>query len=266
MKSDPHPSWTATVRSIFTITLLLGLLLRRPPSLSLQAAADADGVGVESTKDIPTTVELPSAATADWWTTVQADIRQSEYHITWQEHAHLADQAWAAGAYQAPNRAHNLRTTFTPQGIRVIPRVFAGETPPWEWGLTLIGYGTASTTFSTYDNRVHALGQATLQSKANRIEYRRDLLTEWYVNDERGLEQGFTLHEPPLGLRHAPGENISLHLALRGDLTPHLAAGAEAIEFITSGGVAVLQYDQLSVYDASGRRLPAHLDLVGLSS
>ncbi|MGD9030300.1 MAG: hypothetical protein PVG25_10840 [Anaerolineae bacterium] len=49
----------------------------------------------------------------------------------------LSSLTGAVRASPAPNRAHNLRTTFTLQGIRVIPRVFAGETPPWEWGMTL---------------------------------------------------------------------------------------------------------------------------------
>ncbi len=69
---------------------------------------------------------------ADWWTAVQEDIRLAEYHATWQEGTALAD---LAAAYQAPNRAQNLRTYFTPQGIRIIPRAFEGEAPPWEWGL-----------------------------------------------------------------------------------------------------------------------------------
>jgi hypothetical protein len=140
---------------------------------------------------------------ADWWAAVQENIRKSEYHATWQKQTYLSD---VPAAYQAPNRAHNLRTYFTPAGIRVVPRVFEGETPPWEWGLTLRGLG--------YSGKVQPVTAATLHSQANRIEYRRggpfthpglalnevrgQALTEWYVNDERGLEQGFTLHAAPL--------------------------------------------------------------------
>jgi hypothetical protein len=57
---------------------------------------------------------------ADWWSTVQENIRRSEYQITWQEQTYLAD---VPAAYQAPNRAHNLRTYFSPDGPIVIPRV-----------------------------------------------------------------------------------------------------------------------------------------------
>lgn len=62
---------------------------------------------------------LSPCVSADWWATVQEDIRRSEYHVTWQDHTHLPN---LPAAYQAPNRAHNLRTYFTLAGIRAIPR------------------------------------------------------------------------------------------------------------------------------------------------
>jgi hypothetical protein len=103
----------------------------------------------------------------DWWAEVQEEILRSEYHITWQEQAHLTD---LAGAYHAPNRAHSLRTYFTPRGIRVIPRV--GATPAWEWGLALAGVG--------YGDTVVPAGAAELAIDGGRIEYRRTGLIEWY--------------------------------------------------------------------------------------
>ena len=38
-------------------------------------------------------------------------------------------------------------------------------------------------------------------AQENRLEFLRERLDEWYVNDDRGLEQGFTLHAPPEGRR-----------------------------------------------------------------
>ena len=38
---------------------------------------------------------------------------------------------------------------------------------------------------------------ASLVVIENRIEYRRGPMTEWYVNERRGIEQGFTLVAPP---------------------------------------------------------------------
>ena len=65
---------------------------------------------------------------ADWWATVQAGLKQAEYAVTWQDQTCLPD---LAAAYQAPNRAENLRTYFAPAGPVVIPRLWPeGATEP----------------------------------------------------------------------------------------------------------------------------------------
>lgn len=78
----------------------------------------------------------------DWWSAVQEEIRRSEYQVTWQEQTYLPD---VPAAYQAPNRAHNLRTYFTPQDPVVLPRVRpeGAGAPPWqlEIGLPLFSTG-----------------------------------------------------------------------------------------------------------------------------
>jgi hypothetical protein len=140
------------------------------------------GAAYAATPD--TSVQLPPEASTNWWTAVQQNIRESEYHVTWQEKTTLPD---LQAAYQAPNRAHNLRTYFTDTGIHVIPRT--SEIPEWEWGLQLTGYG--------YNGQIIPVAPAELKTSGNRIEYHRGDLIEWYVNDNRGLEQGFTLHSPP---------------------------------------------------------------------
>ena len=144
------------------------------------------------------------------------DIRRSEYHITWQEGTYLRD---VAAAYQTPNRYHNLRTYFTPSGIHVMRRT---ETEPsWELGLSLSGYG--------YEGDVQPVPEADLSARGNGIEYRRgnegggaSLLTEWYVNEEGGLKQGFTLNAPQGKQMDAAHSELVLELTLSGDLKPHL--------------------------------------------
>jgi hypothetical protein len=208
---------------------------------------DNPSTGIVATGGPSPGAGVPPGTDAGWWATVQEDIRQSEYHVTWQERTYLAH---LPAAYQAPNRAHNLRTYFTPEGVSVIPRAFEGETPPWEWSLTLTGYG--------YAGAVQPVSAASLHSEGNHIEYRRDLLVEWYVNDEQGLEQGFTLDAPP---QPAGAGSLVLELALGGDLSPQLTADGTAVEFVTAGGVRVLHYGELVIVDADGRHLPADLEL-----
>src|SRR5512137_1681468 len=73
------------------------------------------------------------APPADWLSQAQRNIASAEYDVTWQTSTAIPglDAAW-----QAPNRAHDLRTYFTPQGIRVVPR--RGDAPSWEWGLAWV--------------------------------------------------------------------------------------------------------------------------------
>ena len=197
-------------------------------------------------------VSLPGGASVGWWAAVQEDIGRSEYQVTWQDRTHLPDLPAESprfripAAYQAPNQAHNLRTYFTPTGVQVIPRTGEGA---WEWGLRLTGHG--------YEGAIQPAGPATLRTDGRRIEYRRGDLTEWYVNDHRGLEQGFTLYARPPGAHgRAP---LQLQLELTGNLTPTLTGDGLAIDLASEFGVRVLRYGGLYAEDATGRGLPAHL-------
>jgi hypothetical protein len=93
---------------------------------------------------------------------------------------------------------------------------------------------------------------------ANRVEYRRDGVTEWYENGPLGLEQGFTLaHRPD----KANGQPLTLELALRGDLSAALEAGGRSLELRRKDGKAVLRYTGLKSSDATGRELRSWIAL-----
>jgi hypothetical protein len=113
-------------------------------------------------------------------------------------------RAAEAGTYQAANPSQELRASFSGAGLSVKPITTSAEA--WHWGMQLQGYG--------YGERIHRVAPAELVVSDNRIEYRRGALTEWYVNEARGLEQGFTLAEPPVG-REA-GAPLVLQLSASG--------------------------------------------------
>ena len=143
------------------------------------------------------------------------------------------------GAYQAPNRAHDLRTTFTGDGITIVPRTELTTT--WALSLALTGYGEAQPAVA-----------------GNRVEYARGALAEWYVNDERGLAHGFVLAEPSAadvsGL-------VQFDLAGSGPLIPKLASDGQSVEFAAADGAPVLRYGVLNAADAAGKALRAYFDL-----
>ena len=55
---------------------------------------------------------------------IEQVIRESEYHVTWQDQSVLPD---IDAAWHAPNRAQNLRFYFTDHGLRVLDRTAEGS-------------------------------------------------------------------------------------------------------------------------------------------
>ena len=141
----------------------------------------------------------------DWQSQTQRAIAAQEYQLSAQSSASCAPVGYAEPAIQqAPNRAHNLRSCFTTDGVHVVPRTGAAN---WHWGLSLASFGDAGQQQSTA-----AIEPTT---NGNRVEYAHGSITEWYVNDAKGLEQGFTLNRPVT----AQPETV-LRITVHGDLKP----------------------------------------------
>jgi hypothetical protein len=129
---------------------------------------------------------LHSCVSQDWWSRIQADINKSEYNVTWQNKTDIPD---VTSAWQATNRANNLHVNFLDYGIRVIPNDAIDI--KWVWCLALKGYRT--------ENTIMEVRPVIPEVNKNRIVYKRGPLEEWYINNEKGIEQGFTLFTPPDG-------------------------------------------------------------------
>ena len=154
-------------------------------------------------------------------------------------------------ALAAESPAQSLKAEFSRQGVEVR----AGSA---RWRLALAGYG--------YGDQLEALPEAAPQRSGNRVEYRRGTLVEWYVNGPMGLEQGFTLAEPPEGRGGKnQGRPLTIALALGGNLkaSPEAGAGAKSVTLSDSQGQAVLRYSGLTAHDATGRELRAWLEVGG---
>ena len=204
---------------------------------------------IASQRGSETTSQLPAGVSTNWWAKARADIQRSEYRVTWQEKTRVEG---LGPAWQAPNRAQNLRTYFTRDGALVIPRT--DSNPTWQWGIRLAGWG--------YEGVLAPVAAAEPVVQGNRVEYRRPQITEWYVNDERGLEQGFTIPAPPATEPAAGGANLVLELALSGGLKANLQD--RRVTFTTTrGGVRVIDFGDLRATDAGGRELPSRFAVSG---
>ena len=109
-----------------------------------------------------------------------------------------------------------------------------------------------------HGSRLARLGSVSPVGRGSRVAYERPGVVEWYRNGPLGVEQGFLLSRRPAagGGWLTISERLSGGLIARGTATGLVFAAA-------GGGGAVLRYEGLSAMDASGRSLPARLQLRG---
>lgn len=129
----------------------------------------------------------------------------------------------------------------------------AGTTGQWGATLELVGYGS--------ENGVVPVVAAEPVVFGNRVVFRhasiRGLISEWYENTPRGLEQGFTLEKPARA-----SEQAVLEVSLR-DLTPQRALRGAGLDLIDRSGATRLHYSDLSAVDATGKALKVTMSAEG---
>jgi len=242
-------------RTIIWIAILVVILVfggvNPDPSMAVDQGSDQSPT--REPEPAQPTPEPPS----EWLESIQDDLMQAEYNVTWQEQTYLSD---LPASYQSPNRVQNLRTYFSQNGPIVIPRIWVEviDTPPWRVDITLSTWGRTGMLDAVPEAVLEA---AQKEDATNRIDYQRGQLTEWYVNDENGLEQGFTLASSPMdGILP-----IQLDLVFSGNLTPQMNITGDGIELLDSEGQPVLRYGGLQAIDAEGKILTAWMLLDGFT-
>jgi hypothetical protein len=207
--------------ALFAFTSPLALSAAEPAKLQQSKHPDAVPEGLIS---------------ADW-----ASIRQ-EY----ERHRHAVFAV--GGGYQARNPEQQWLTKWDGRGFLTQP-----NTGGWTWGLELTSYG-----FEKEKQTYPETGGMTAEGA--RVTYERDAaLQEWFANDQRGLEHGFTVEQRPAGSNHRG--RLQFDLTVRGDLRPQVSPDGAAISFVDSGGAAVVTYSALKVWDADGKILPSRFEI-----
>ncbi len=151
---------------------------------------------------------------------------------------------------QAGFRAHNSGqrwdVNFNENGGTLAP-----SNGSWSWGLQLESYGFAGA-MRHRPNTGCAIGTG------NKVTYDWGLgLEEWFVNDARGLEHGFTLASRPQG---GSGPLI-VEMHVLGKLRPEVLSGGRGVRFLDEQGAMILTYNGLLVLDAKGDKFPAILQV-----
>ncbi len=158
--------------------------------------------------------------------------------------------AGADGELVAHNPGQRWCARFDGRGFMVTP-----EAGGWVWGLELARYG-----FAGAERGVG--GKATVRRDGHRLDYDWGPdIREWFVNDARGLEQGWTIRRRPAGAE--AGSPLKMVLSVRGDLGPEVTARGDAAIFRDPGGARVLDFGGLRAWDADGSVLPVWFEVVG---
>jgi len=205
-------------------------------SIGLSASATAQGARLAGKGSVPP--ELSAA--------IQAVMDSAGYDVIEQPRAACTAPRWLA-----MNPAQGLRTTFDAQAVSV--DALDARTEPSLLTLQLTAWGRAGA--------LQPPAPAAVVVAGGRVEYRRGPLVEWYVNERRGLEQGFTIEAAPrAGDPHAL---LELQLALGGRLSCEMAQDGRGLALRDEHGAAWISYAQLAAWDAEGRPLAARMELSG---
>ena len=150
--------------------------------------------------------------------------------------------------YSAQNTANHLAARYGAKGVEILSQNAI-------WGFEFQGWG--------YGEHLANKNKAAVAPRVNdnRVEYRRGALTEWYVNGPLGIEQGFTISQPPVTLPDSSHDALDIALRLRGNLSASVESGRHALVLRDQTGAQALRYGPLLAYDASGRELASWMEV-----
>ena len=199
----------------------------------------------------PPAVALPTARAQEavralkhkkLYDSLAAAYQAARYRVECNEHPAVPGQS----AWHADNPAQEMGVDFAADAVHITASESDGAAATVV--LRLTGYG--------YSSNQQPPARAVLRADENRITYDRGVLREWYINDRGGLEQGFTLTQPPAVPTGGP---LVLTIAIDTGLQTRLAADSGRIQFVDSMDRVQFQYADLKAWDAAGRKLPAKM-------
>jgi hypothetical protein len=155
------------------------------------------------------------------------------------------------GGWRARNPGQQWTTKFDGRGFLAEPKDGG-----WQWGLELKSYG--------FGEKLRGIGGTpAVQAAGARLTYQWDaMVQEWWVNDARGLEHGFTVMERPSAPLNSQPSTLNFLLATRGTLHPKISADAQGVLFQDASGTTVINYTGLKVWDADGIILASRFETV----
>ncbi len=183
--------------------------------------------------------KIPEGLSTHDWNSIWAQVRAGKYKAFPKNN----------GGYQSSNPAHGWQISYAADGTTTLsPRDH--DVPAYHLGMKLIAIG--------YNDPKALHRPQTINSEKNTIDYHwNDSLIERWINSETNLEQWFLLSKRPEG-------STSKHfLTLKLKLASNLNASQKGnnIHFSRSSDNTTITYRKLKVWDATGRQIPAKMQL-----
>ncbi|WP_321504340.1 PGF-pre-PGF domain-containing protein [uncultured Methanoregula sp.] len=145
----------------------------------------------------------------------------------------------ATGTWYARNAMNRITFTYTGDGTAH----FSG--PDTAFGLTLAGIGR--------DDNLSAAGSGVARASGRQLEIVRPEFSEWYRNNDNGVEQGLTITGRPPG--NGPLQ-VRFGLTGNGSFT---IKDDQTLTLSDTSGTPLFAYTGLHAFSAEGRQLPASL-------
>lgn len=156
------------------------------------------------------------------------------------------------GTYDAVSGRQKVKATFDRNGIIINPA--SRFNSPWSLGLNFSKIG--------YENNLSPVAPPKIYTSANSIKYSREDVSEWYVNRPIGLEQGFTIYNPPTGQK-SQNSSLKIEIEFTSELKPVLNEYKNEITWKNDKGSEVFKYNKLLAYDSNSKILPSYLTVSG---
>jgi len=187
-------------------------------------------------------VALPDGVSTEAWASIRSAYEAGR-------HAAVATD----GGYEARNPGQALTASFDHQGATM-----TADRGDWTWGLELTSWG--------FEGALQEAREAAeLSATGARVTYRWSPgLSEWWINESRGFEHGFTVHERPDAANGSTGTPLQFALDVRGDLRAQISSDGRSVRFVDDNtGSIQLQYSGLVAVDADGTSLEAWIEANG---
>jgi len=170
-----------------------------------------------------------------------------------------ADQHSRGADYFAANPRQQLRAWFRRDGVELASgRPTPEGREPWSMMVRLRAVGRGGA--------LSEVMPASTKGEGSRVEMAAadGSITQWFENKEDGIEQGFTVARKPMG-DGALEVLLAIEGTLRAEAHPNDEggrSGVDAIRFVgADDGAALVSYSGLKVWDATGRELPAWMEV-----